>query len=107
MSPSTQSSGYSPHYIIFGREMPLPIDISLLPKEVLEKAPKEYIDDLIYKVKIIKHLTKEHVRETQKKNKERYHDKNTKESEFKLRDEVLLKSLLHYTAKHKRTPNVL
>jgi hypothetical protein len=82
MSPSTQSSGYSLYYILFGREMPLPIDISLLPNEALEKAPKEYFNDLINKVKIIQDLIKENVKKTRKKTKEKY-DKMSMEPELK------------------------
>jgi hypothetical protein len=45
MSPCNQSTGYSPFYMLYGEEMNLPLDIALMPKEHLEKAPKEYIDD--------------------------------------------------------------
>lgn len=53
MSPSTQSTGFSPYYMVFGKEMSLPLDIALLPTEELRKAPKQYVEELVNKVKII------------------------------------------------------
>lgn len=32
MSPSTQSTGFSPYYIVFGKEISLPLDVALLKK---------------------------------------------------------------------------
>jgi hypothetical protein len=72
------------------------IRIALMPKEHLEKAPEEYLDDMIQKVKMIRELAQKNVQHTQDKNKESY-DKNTKVTTFKLNDQVLLKVL-------KRTP---
>jgi hypothetical protein len=40
MFPGVQTTGYSPVQILFGREMKLPIDVSLLPQENIIKAPK-------------------------------------------------------------------
>ena len=65
MSPSTQSTGYSPFYMLFGKEMPLPIDVALWPNELLDKAPRDYIEDLITKVKIIKEIAQENVSKAQ------------------------------------------
>jgi hypothetical protein len=34
MSPSTESTQFSPYYMLFGKEMPLPIDTALIPEEI-------------------------------------------------------------------------
>ena len=90
MSPSTQSTGYSPYYMLFGKEMPLPINVALWPNELLDKAPKDYIEDLIKKVKIIQEIAQEHVSKAQTESKTRY-DKKAKIPQYKIRDQVLLK----------------
>lgn len=96
MSPSTQSTGFSPYYMVFGKEMSLPLDVALLPSEELHKAPDAYVKELIYKVKIIQEIAQQNVKDVQKLNKQRY-DKKTKEPQFQIRDQVLLKIM-------KRTP---
>lgn len=96
MSPSTQSTGFSPYYMVFGKEMSLPFDVALLPTEELHKAPDAYVKELVHKVKIIQELAKQNVKDVQKVNKERY-DKKTKVPQFRIRDQVLLKVM-------KRTP---
>ena len=47
MSPSTQSTINHLYYMLFGKEMPLPIDVALWPNQLLDKAPRDYIVDLI------------------------------------------------------------
>ena len=46
-----------------------------------QKVPKEYIDDLLNKVKVMQKLAKKNVTETQEKNEARY-DKITKVPKF-------------------------
>ncbi|VDH94133.1 Hypothetical predicted protein [Mytilus galloprovincialis] len=82
MSPCTQSTGFSPYYMIFGREMPLPIDIALIPEELITQSPEKYIDQLINKVKIIHDLAKTNLEDAQLKSKT-YYDKSTKIPNFK------------------------
>ena len=33
MSPNNESTGFSPYHMVFGKEMNVPFDISMLPKE--------------------------------------------------------------------------
>lgn len=58
ISPSTQSKVFSPYYMIFGKEMSLPLDIALLPTEELQTASDAYVKELIYKVKTIQEIAK-------------------------------------------------
>lgn len=76
--------------------MSLPLDVALLPSEELQKAPDAYVKELIHKVKIIQEIAQQNVKDVQKLNKQRY-DKKTKEPQFQIRDQVLLKIM-------KRTP---
>ncbi|VDI77535.1 Hypothetical predicted protein [Mytilus galloprovincialis] len=90
MSPSTQSTGFSPYYMIFGREMPLPIDTALIPEELITQSPEKYIDQLINRIKIIHDLAKTNLEDAQLKSKT-YYDKSTRAPNFKVGDHVLLK----------------
>lgn len=91
MSLSTQSSGFSPYYMVFGQEMSLPLDIALLSTEELRKAQKQYVEELVIKVKIIQEIAKQNVQKVQKLTKQRY-DRKTKVPQFQMRDMVYLKS---------------
>jgi hypothetical protein len=53
MSPSTQSTQFSPYYMLFGKEMPLPIDTALIPEEIIDQAPDKFIDEVIKRVKTV------------------------------------------------------
>lgn len=90
MSPCTQSTGFSSYYMLFGKEMPLPIDTSLIPEELITHAPEKYIDLLINRVKIIHEIAKRNLEKSQEKNKQ-YYDKTTKQPKFQVGDRVLLK----------------
>ena len=76
MSTSTQSTGSYPCYMLFGKEMPLPIDAALQPNELLDKAPRNYIDDLIKKVKIIQEIAQENLSKAQTESKTKYNKKS-------------------------------
>ncbi|CAG2234398.1 unnamed protein product [Mytilus edulis] len=89
-SPSTQSTEYSPFSMVFGKEMNLPFDTSVLPKDNLSKDAKHHLEEIISNLKITQDLAAENIKLKQAKMKERY-DKNTKIPEFRLRDKVLLK----------------
>ena len=90
MSPSTQSTQFSPYYMLFGKEMPLPIDTALIPEEIIDKVPDKFIDEVIKRVKTKHDVARSNVQLTQNKNKE-YYDKKTKLPNFKVGDKVFLK----------------
>ena len=69
MSPGVQTTGYSPFQILFGREMKLPIDVSLLPQENIIKAPKQHIEDILKKLSITRQIVCENLQENQDKRK--------------------------------------
>ena len=74
MSPSTQSTQFSPYYMLFGKEMSLPIDTALIPEEIIDQAPNKFIDEVIKRVKTKHDVARPNVQLTQNKNKE-YYDK--------------------------------
>jgi len=56
--------------MLFGKEMPLPIDTSLIPEELITQAPEKYIDQLINRVKIIHEIAKTNLEKSQEKSKQ-------------------------------------
>ena len=64
-APNTQSISYSPFYTLFGRDMSLPLDQSLISTLKLDKTPKEYVDDLIKKIIIVQKYAKENMEKEQ------------------------------------------
>jgi hypothetical protein len=76
--------------MLFGKEMPLPIDTALIPEEIIDQAPDKFIDEVIKRVKTVHDVARSNVELTQSKNKE-YYDKKTKLPNFKGGDRVFLK----------------
>lgn len=88
-SPCTQSTDHSPFYMAFGREMNLPFDLSVTPKDSLQADAKEHIRDILENLKITHEIANENIAEKQAKSKERY-DERAKEPSFRLNQMVLL-----------------
>ncbi|CAC5362607.1 Retrovirus-related Pol polyprotein from transposon 17.6 [Mytilus coruscus] len=72
MSPATKSTEYSPYYLLFGKEMNLPFDVDVQPKDNMGKEAKEHIQEVIDKLKIAKEIATDNVNRRQEKNKEHY-----------------------------------
>lgn len=87
MSPATNSTGYSPYYIVFGKEMSLPLDVSLTPRETAQQQTKQYVDQLVQRLKVVQELAKANTREAQLATKHRF-DQKTKEPSFRVGDYV-------------------
>lgn len=51
-SPSSHSTEYSPYYLLFGEEMRMPFDVSLEPKDNLNRDAKDHISELIDQLKV-------------------------------------------------------
>lgn len=89
-SPCTHSTEHSPYYMAFGREMNLPFDLQVTPKDSLQQDAKEHIQNILENLKITEEIAKQNVHLNQQKSKEHY-DKNTKEPSFRLNQMVLLR----------------
>jgi hypothetical protein len=88
--PGVQTTGYSPYPILFGKEMTLPIDVSLLPQEPITQALKEFVDAVLKKIKITREISRENLQRAQEIMKEK-HDQSAHYSTFNIMQYVLLK----------------
>ncbi|CAG2235679.1 unnamed protein product [Mytilus edulis] len=92
MSTNTESTGYSPFQMLFGKEMNLPFDISVQPKDGMSKTAKNHLETLIDRLKIVKDIAKTSVENSQEKTKNRY-DKKAEAPKFRVGDYVMLQSM--------------
>ena len=91
-SPSTQSTDYSPFYMVFGIEMNLPFDIHKIPKDShLSQNSKEQLQQIFSNLQTVHEVASKNIKKSQEKSKERF-DKHAKVPNFKLFDKVLIKS---------------
>lgn len=88
-SISANSTEFSPFFLMFGKEMRLPFDIELQPKDNMAGDAKLYIQEFMSNLKIYHKIAKENELYHQQKNKEKY-DKTAKVPDFKLGDQVLM-----------------
>ncbi|VDI24391.1 Hypothetical predicted protein [Mytilus galloprovincialis] len=88
MTPSA-SSEYSPFYLVFGKDMNLPFDANLIPREDLNKNLKTHIDNILDNLKIAKAIATENLNHAQQKQKTNY-DKRTELPKFEVNDQVLV-----------------
>jgi len=61
MSPSTQSTGYPPFHMLYGKEMHMPFDVALMPNDSMNQNAKQYMEDLITRLQVAKDIAKENV----------------------------------------------
>ncbi|VDI58931.1 Hypothetical predicted protein [Mytilus galloprovincialis] len=92
MSTNTESTGYSPFQMLFGKEMNLPFDISVQPKDGMSKTAKNHLETLIDRLKIVKDIAKTSVQNSIEKTKNRY-DKKGGAPKFRVGDYVMLQSM--------------
>ena len=91
-SPSTQSTDYSPFYMVFGIEMNLPFDIHKIPKDNhLTQNSKQQLQQIFSNLEIVHEIATKNIKKSQEKSKERF-DKHAKTPTFNLFDKVLIKA---------------
>lgn len=89
-TPCTESTGCSPYQLLFGKEMSLPIDTSLVPKPTLGQNVQQYFANLISRLQVVKEIAKTNMEDTQVKAKH-HHDVRAETPTFKVGDYVLMK----------------
>ena len=89
MTPATQSTQHSPFFLLFGREMRLPIDTSLTPKSTLSANFKTHLSNVLQNLEIARKIAAENIKNAQEKYKEQY-DKRTEEPKYSPADRVWL-----------------
>ena len=97
-TPNTETSGYSAHEMLFGKQMRLSYDTTLVPRDTLSPQAKFHVSELIKRLKAIHEQAKENIEKTQAEDKNR-HDMHSQPSTFEIGDQVLLKV-------RKRTPGL-
>lgn len=85
-----ESTGYSPHELLFGRKMRLPIDTTLCPKPTLPLDVRQHFEQLIEKLKVSHEIAKANMQEQSQKSKARY-DVHAKTPTLKVGDKVMMK----------------
>ena len=88
-TPSIYSTHYSPFYVLYGREMRLPLDLDLIPKPTKSKNIDAYIEKMVEKLKVVRDIAKQNIEHHNKLSKSQY-DKNARPANFEIGDKVLL-----------------
>lgn len=90
----TESTNYSPYFILYGRECRTPIDTVLTEPTNSGPDAKQYVDKIHHKLRTARHIARQNIENAQEKYKIQ-HDKNAKEPHFAVRDKVWLDSKKH------------
>ena len=89
MTPCTQSSQESPFFLLFGREMHLPIDTALLPKDNLAQDHKIHLNNVLRQLETTRKIATENIKAAQVKYKYQF-DKRSQEPKFQPANRVWL-----------------
>ena len=94
-SVCTQSTDYTPYFLVFGKECLTPLDTALLPSGQMGLNAQVHLENFIKNLQIAREIAQNNIREQQIKYKARY-DQGTAESVYKVGDKVWL-TVMHKT----------
>ena len=89
MGISTQSTQFSPYFLVFGREMLVPFDTAITPKQNLAKNAKIHLKAVLDNLEDARVIAKENIHKAQEKYKTQY-DKKALETRLEPGDQVWL-----------------
>ena len=89
MTPCTQTSQVSPFFLLFGREMHIPIDTALLPKDNLSQNHKVHLNNVLKQLETTRKIAKENIKAAQVRYKHQF-DKRSQEPKFQPAERVWL-----------------
>ena len=88
-SPATQSTNFSPYFILYGRECRLPIDVALIPPSGETRTVTHHVTDLLSGFEVTRQIVKENIEKAQAKYKKQY-DKRAGEQDYNVGQRVWL-----------------
>ena len=88
-TPCTQSTQFSPFFMLYGREMRLPIDTVLQPKDHLPQDHKVHLSRILQNLEVCRKIAGENIKDAQDKYKYQ-HDKRSKAPEYRPAQRVWL-----------------
>jgi transposase InsO family protein len=91
MTPSTQSTKYSPYFLLFGREPQMPLDVALIPPVNMSNTAEKHLQEILTNHETAQNIAQDNIREAQRKYTQQY-DKCTKDPNYKPGDRVWLLS---------------
>ena len=86
---STQSTKHSPYFMVFGREMVLPIDVALTPKQSLGKTVQEHLTNILNNLEVTRKIATTNMEKAQQRYTA-YYDRQAKQPSYAPGDKVLL-----------------
>jgi hypothetical protein len=89
VTPATQSTHYTPYFLLFGRECRLPIDTAFTPSDTLPERYKTHVAKLLNQQQVFRDEALNNTREHQRRYKE-VHDRKAKDPGYCLGDQVWL-----------------
>ena len=89
MTPCTQASQVSPFFLLFGREMHIPIDTALLPKDNLSQNHKVHLNNVLKQLETTRRIATENIKAAQVRYKHQF-DKRSQEPKFQPAERVWL-----------------
>ena len=89
MTPCTQASQVSPFFLLFGREMHIPIDTALLPKDNLSQNHKVHLNNVLKQLETTRKIATENIKAAQVRYTHQF-DKRSQEPKFQPAERVWL-----------------
>ncbi len=89
MSPCTESTQFSPYYMLFGKECRRPIDVALVPPTNMGRDAVDYVINMQQRRQVTLDVAKENILKKQEKQKQ-HHDKKAKNPTYTQGQQVWL-----------------